>query len=88
MIWLLATTTGYLYYIQFSPTMGNIWYRDSTFVPMNALNLMVYPFKNAMMWKPQLWMINYPIWLFVGFCLSKSVTYLLKKRDNGSRMVM
>lgn len=77
MLWVLATTTGYLYYVQFSPTMGNIWYRNGQFVPMNAIDLMIYPFKDVMMWKPALWMINYPIWLFVGFSISKLARYLL-----------
>ena len=41
MLWVLMTTSGYLYYIQFSPTMGNIWYRCDQFVPHNAINLMI-----------------------------------------------
>ena len=84
MLWFLVTTTGYLYYIQFSPSMGNIWIRCGEFIPYNALNLMMYPFKNISMWKPELWAINYPIWLFVGFTLSKSLDYIIKNTIKGS----
>ena len=65
----ILITVVFLLYIQFSPTMGNIWYRCGYFTPMGALNVMVYPFKNILMWKPNMWIINYPIWLIVSLVL-------------------
>ena len=56
-------TTLFLLYIQFSPKMGNIWYRNGHFVPMGALRVAIYPFKNYRMWNPEIWDINYPVWL-------------------------
>jgi len=58
------TTVGYLLYIQFSPTMGNIWIRCGDFAPSNAINVIFYPFKEIKMWTlPAMWIINYWIWL-------------------------
>ena len=39
--------------------MGNIWYRNGYFVPMGAINLIIYPLKEIKMWNPKLWDINY-----------------------------
>ena len=64
----ILITLIYLLYIQFSPGMGNIWYRNNEyFSPMGAIRVMVYPFYNAQMWYPNMWDINYFIWILFYF---------------------
>lgn len=60
------TTIGFLLYIQYSPTMGNIWIRDGHFTPRGAIDVMLYPFRERQMWKPKMWIINYPVWMMGG----------------------
>ena len=60
---IIASTGCFLLYIQYSPTMGNIWLRDGHFTPRGAINVMTYPFKEWRMWKPEMWAINYPLWI-------------------------
>lgn len=59
-------TLLYLLYIQFSPQMGNIWWRDGYFTPMGALDVMLYPLKEIKMWNIEMWDINYFIWIGLG----------------------
>jgi len=59
----------YLLYVQFSPQMGNIWWRNDYFSPMGGIRLMVYPLKEIQMWYPEFWDINYFIWLLFGLCI-------------------
>jgi hypothetical protein len=62
-LWVILTL-GFLIYIQFSPDMGNIWIRSGYFIPMGAINLIIYPFKEKYMWLiPEMWMINYWMWM-------------------------
>ena len=62
-LWLILTCL-YLIYIQFSPDMGNIWIRSGYFMPMSAINLMIYPLSEKYMWLfPEMWIINYWIWM-------------------------
>lgn len=64
----ILITLIYLLYIQFSPGMGNIWYRNNEyFSPMGAIRVMVYPFYNTQMWYPNMWDINYFIWILFYF---------------------
>jgi len=64
----IITTIIYLLYIQFSPGMGNIWYRnDEYFSPMGAVRVMIYPCYNVAMWYPNMWDINYFIWILFYF---------------------
>ena len=60
------STFAFLFYIQFSPTMGNIWLRDGHFTPRGAFEVMIYPFREWRMWKPEMWIINYPVWISCG----------------------
>ena len=66
---ILYPTIGYLLYIQFSPKMGKIWWRNGNFTPMGAINLAIYPFQNKEMWKPCMWDINYFMWLTGGYII-------------------
>jgi len=64
---LFIITLLFLLYIQFSPGMGNIWYRNNEyFSPIGALHVMVFPFQTVQMWYPTMWDINYVIWLLFG----------------------
>ena len=61
-------TILYLLYIQFSPGMGNIWYRNNEYFSfMGAWNVMMFPLQNSAMWDISMWDINYFIW--IGFYL-------------------
>ena len=68
----VVSTLLFLFYIQFSPHMGNIWWRNGYFSPMGAVKVIIYPFQNILMWQPEFWDINYPVWLvistFLTFC--------------------
>ncbi len=55
---------GYLLYIQFSPGMGNIWYRNGEyFSPMGAVNVIFYPLYSVEMWRFEMWDLNFFIWI-------------------------
>ncbi len=61
------TTIGYILYIEFSPSMGNIWIRSGHFVPSNIIRLMFQPFHDIKMWTfTSMWPINYIIWLGIA----------------------
>ena len=62
---IIVLTIIFLLYIQYSPTMGNIWMRDGHFTPRGAVDVMLYPFREWQMWKPEMWIINYPLWVVV-----------------------
>ena len=63
----IFVTILFLFYIQYSPKMGNIWYRNGYFVPRGAINLMIYPLKEIKMWNPKLWDINYFMWIIITY---------------------
>jgi len=56
----------FLFYIQFSPQMGNVWWREDYFSPMGAINVILYPLKELKMWDIEMWDINYFIWIIIG----------------------
>jgi len=65
-MWFLFTTIAFLLYIQFSPGMGNIWYRNNEyFSPMGAVSVILFPLQNRDMWAPNMWDINYFIWVLI-----------------------
>ena len=67
------TIIGYLLYIQFSPSMGNIWIRNNHFVPQNAINLILQPLKDIKMWTfPAMWPINFYIWIAIATAVKYS----------------
>ena len=68
----------YLLYVQFSPGMGNIWYRnDEYFSPMGAINMIFAPFYVSHLWLPEFWDINFVIWsfLYVSICFCYNLYY-------------
>ena len=85
-IWFTLTIL-FLLYIQFSPDMGNIWIRSGRFMPIGAIKLIIYPFKEIHMWLiPEMWIINYWIWMIplVIYILYNRVTWLLSNSTNSS----
>lgn len=69
-IFIIITIT-YLLYIQFSPGMGNIWYRNNEYYNFNgALKLILYPIFSIKMWYLEMWDINYFVWITIYFLLS------------------
>ena len=70
MINYIIATILYILYIQFSPTMGNIWIRNGVFAPYNIIRLMIVPLYDWNYWSnTSLWMINYPLWILVVFII-------------------
>jgi hypothetical protein len=73
-------TLLFLLYIQYSPGMGNIWYRNNEyFSPMGALYVMVFPFQNVQMWYPTMWDINYIMWLLIGVFVHSIFDFIGKR---------
>ena len=57
-------TIFYLLYIQYSPGMGDIWYRNNEYYCfMGAWKVMIFPLQNTAMWNISMWDINYFIWV-------------------------
>ena len=76
---ILVTTLIFLLYIQYSPGMGNIWYRNNEyFSPMGAVNVMIFPFRNLQMWYPTMWDINYIMWLLLGIVSNLILDFIRK----------
>ena len=77
-MWFLLTTIAFLLYIQFSPGMGNIWYRNNEyFSPMGAVNVILFPLQNEHMWVPSMWDINYFIWILIAGILNYIIKFCL-----------
>lgn len=58
----------YLLYVQFSPGMGNIWYRNNEYFSLGgALKIIFAPFNLYYFWYPSLWDINFLMWIFFYF---------------------
>jgi hypothetical protein len=75
----------YLMYIQFSPGMGNIWYRnDEYFSPIGAVKMILAPFYVKELWRPEFWDINFIVWslfyisAYFWYC-SKYTIYLYER---------
>tara|TARA_B100001989_G_C24415949_1_gene401502 strand:- start:547 stop:798 length:252 start_codon:yes stop_codon:yes gene_type:complete len=76
-IGLIVLTIIYLLYIQYSPGMGNIWYRNNEYYSINgALKLILFPFYNIKMWYLEMWDLNYFVWIIIYFLF----TYPEKKK--------
>lgn len=76
-IGLIVLTIIYLLYIQYSPGMGNIWYRNNEYYSFNgALKLILFPFNNIKMWYLEMWDLNYFVWIIIYFLF----TYPDKKK--------
>jgi len=57
-------------YVQFSPTMGNIWLRNNhenniMFCPMNLVRLIFRPFVDGYFWRYEFLAINFWVYLVV-----------------------
>jgi len=66
---------GYSLYVQFSPQIGNIWYRydssgEKIFVFSNLKNLMCEPLKNGTFWRKENLDLNVFTWVGAGIGLS------------------
>ena len=62
----------YLLYIQFSPGMGNIWYRNNDYYsPMGAVKMILAPLNLHYMWYPIMWDINFLIWILIYMIVYK-----------------
>lgn len=71
LLWIETIMTSiYLLYVQFSPQMGNIWWRDYYFSPYGAYELMIYPLIESKMWTIEFWDINYFVWLISGIFIN------------------
>jgi len=80
-------TVIYLLYVQFSPQIGNIWWRNDYFSPMGAIKIIVYPLYEIKMWNVEFWDINYFIWLLFGviiyFIINLNDILYINENGNG-----
>ena len=53
----------YLLYIEFSPGMGNIWWREKKLFLTGAISMLVNPLHDTTLWNPSLWDLNFIVWL-------------------------
>ncbi len=53
----------YLLYIEFSPGMGNIWWREKRLFLTGAISMLVNPLHDMTLWNPSLWDLNFIVWL-------------------------
>jgi len=60
---------GYLFYIEFSPGMGNIWIRNGRFNPYGAWYMMISPLSKPFLWRREFVDINFFCWIIVGLCI-------------------
>jgi hypothetical protein len=79
-------TVIYLLYVQFSPQMGNIWWRNDYFSPMGAIKIIVYPLYEIKMWNMEFWDVNYFIWLLFGVIINFIINLndILYINENGN----
>ena len=79
-------TIIYLLYVQFSPQIGNIWWRNDYFSPMGAIKIIVYPLYEIKMWNMEFWDINYFIWLLFGVIINFIINLndILYINENGN----
>lgn len=54
----------FIFYLELSPKLGNIWYRYSSsgereLQPESLLHMLSYPFKDTLFWKPENWDLNF-----------------------------
>lgn len=60
----------YLLYIQYSPGIGNIWYRNNEYYsPMGAVKMISAPLHLHYMWYPSMWDINFFLWILAYIVL-------------------
>lgn len=68
-----AVASLYLLYVQFSPQIGNIWWRGNHFSPLGAIEIIKYPLQESRMWSIEYWDVNYFIWVTVGLLINISI---------------
>ena len=71
----LGVATGcYIIYMELSPSMGNIWWRDGRVSVRGAVMCMLYPLREWRMWTPSMWSANWFMWLAGGTVVSWLIT--------------
>lgn len=65
---LTCTVFGFMFFVcnLESPDMGNIIFRNGQFAPWNVWEYIVSPFKQDVLWYPQLWAANWIITTSLG----------------------
>ena len=74
-----SSLVAYSCYVQFSPTIGNVWYRSDSenvkrFQLSGLLSLLNRPLNDNLFWKYKNWDLNWYIYL-IGF---NSIYYITK----------
>ena len=87
-------TCGFVVYMEVSPRMGNIWWRDDRVSVEGAIRCMVYPLSEWRMWRPDMWSGNWFIWLAMAAsgalllnCAPTIVRSYLYREDAGPQEV-
>ena len=65
-IWLGGSVIGYILYMEFSPRMGNIIWRNGRLCLLGGLKCMLYPLQEPRMWLPEMWSANFFMWIGGG----------------------
>jgi hypothetical protein len=68
----------FVLYLELNPSMGNIWIRDNHFTPRGIINVIIYPLKNIRMWYPDMWDINFFIWILGYYGFKSGLPYIVK----------
>jgi hypothetical protein len=79
-----SLTLIYLLYIEFSPGMGNIWWRDNKLFLAGAVLMLTEPLYNKTLWYPYLWDLNFVVWCIVCILIRLVVK---KLNDKSTREV-
>jgi len=67
----LVATVGYIAYLELSPGLGNIWWRNGQLMPMSILRMAIYALREPRIWLPDMWDLNYFVWLGSGILITR-----------------
>lgn len=69
MIGALIATIGYVLYLELSPGLGNIWWRNGQIMPSSILRMAAYALREPRVWLPDMWDLNYFVWMAGGILI-------------------
>lgn len=72
----LIASIGYILYLELSPGLGNIWWRDGRFMPMSILRMAGYALREPRIWLPDMWDLNYFVWVAGGLAVGEYLVRL------------
>ena len=76
-------TCGFIVYMELSPRMGNIWWRDGKVSVDGAIRCMLYPLSEWRMWLPAMWTGNWFVWLGAGVVCALGCAWVEGAKSDG-----